>query len=331
MRILLIGGTGNLSTDCATRLRERGDDVALLTRGLSSVPEMFRTLTADRKDLDAMQAACSGFVPEVVVNFLGYEVSDLAVDFAVFAGKIRQYIFISTAAAYAKPPVRLPITEAEPLGNPFWEYAQKKQACEDWLRARPEFPVTIVRPSHTYGPRWFPSIISSAGYTLAARLEAGKPVFAPLNADGVTTPWPLTATSDFAVGLAGLVGNERAVGEVFHITSDEALTWPEIYAETATALGAPSPKVLMIPTEWLCGKFPQLAGPMKGDKANPAIFDNSKLRRFVPGFACRKPFRVGIRESVAWFHAHPEEKTRTINATADALYDDVAAAWSRLA
>ena len=126
MKILFIGGAGNLSTDCAALLQSRGHDVVLLTRGRSPVPRMFQSIIADRKDAAAMRAACSGFVPEVVVNFLGFEPSDLAVDLEVFAGKIRQYIFISTAAAYVKPPTRLPITEAEPLGNRFWDYAQKK-------------------------------------------------------------------------------------------------------------------------------------------------------------------------------------------------------------
>jgi nucleoside-diphosphate-sugar epimerase len=315
MRILLIGGTGNLSADCAARLQQRGHDVALLTRGRSRVPEMFRPLIADRKDAVAMRAACSGFVPEIVVNFLGYEPADLAVDFEVFAGTIRQYIFISTTAAYVKPAARLPITEAEPLGNAYWDYARKKQACEEWLRARPEFPTTIVRPSHTYGPRWFPNIVASASYTLPARLLAGKPLFLP----GHDNPWTLTATGDFAVGLAGLAGNERAIGEAFHITSGETLTWPEIYVETAAALGAPPPNLLRIPLDWLCETFPQLTGPLKGDKANPAIFDNSKIKRFVPEFVCRTPFREGIRESA--------RHTGAVSAEYDALYDAVAAAW----
>ena len=321
MQILFIGGTGNISTDCAARLHARGEEVILLTRGQSHVPEMFRSVKAGRKDAGAMRAACSFFVPEVVVNFLGFETSDLAVDFEVFAGKIRQYIFISTTAAYVKPATKLPITEAEPLGNAFWDYAQKKQACEEWLQKRPEFPVTIVRPSHTYGPRWFPNIVGSASYTLAARLLAGKPLFLP----DFDNPWTLTATSDFAVGLAGLVGNERAIGEAFHITSDETLTWPQIYAETAAALGAPPPNLLRIPIDWLCGRFPQLSGPLKGDKANPAVFDNVKIKRFVPEFGCRKPFRTGIRESVAWAGTNPEQCV--VHAEFDALYDAVAAAW----
>ncbi len=317
MKILFIGGTGNLSTACAARLQQRGDDVTLLTRGRAPVPRGFRSVKADRGDVTALRA----LAPEVVVNFLGYEPSDLAPHREAFAGRIRQYIFISTAAVYVKPPTALPITEREPLGNPFWDYAQKKQACEEWLRAHPDFPVTIVRPSHTYGPRWFPNIVASASYTLAARLLAGQALFLWEH----DNPWTLTAASDFAVGLAGLVGNEAAIGEAFHITSDETLTWPEIYAETAAALGAPPPNIVRIPLDWLCERFPQLAGPLKGDKANPAVFDNAKIKRFVPGFACQTPFRDGIRESVAWAKTHPADVA--VHAEYNALYDVVAAAW----
>lgn len=325
MKVLFIGGTGNLSTDTAALLHLRGHEIIVLTRGRSEVPPAHRAVVADRKDAAAMRATLAGVKPDVVLNFIGYEPADVQTDHAVFGNDIRQYLFISTAAVYAKPPPRLPITEDTPLGNAFWDYAQKKHQCEDWLReqaARTRFPVTIVRPSHTYGPRWFPNVVSSAGYTFAARLESGKPVFVP--GDG-ENPWTLTATSDFAVGLAGLVGNERTIGEAFHITSDEVLTWNQIVAETAAALGVASPRVLKIPTEWICERFPKLIGPLKGDKACPGVFDNAKIKRFVPEFVCRKPFREGIRESVAWFRQHPEKKW--INADADATYDAVTAAW----
>jgi nucleoside-diphosphate-sugar epimerase len=325
MKILFIGGTGNLSTDSAGLLHRRGHEVALLTRGHSPIPPEYQAVVADRKNAAAMQEALHGRMPDVVVNFLGFEPADVQLDHALFAGKVRQYVFISTTAAYAKPTPQLPITEETPLGNPFWDYAQKKEQCENWLREQwraSRFPVTIVRPSHTYSPRWFPNPVSSSGYTLAARLEAGKPVFVP--GDG-TNPWTLTATSDFAVGLAGLIGNEKAVGEAFHITSDEALTWNQIYAETAAALGVNSPRILKIPVEFICRHCPRLTGTVKGDKANPAIFDNSKIKRFVPEFWCRKSFRDGIRESVEWFRQHPDRKV--VNPEADAAFDQVTAAW----
>ena len=325
MKILFIGGNGNLSADCAELLCGRGHEIFILTRGHSPTPPQYRAVVADRKDPAAMNAALSHVAPEVVINFLGYELTDVRLDHALFAGKLRQYVFISTAAAYAKPTPRLPITEETPLGNPFWDYAQKKEQCENWLREQwreSRYPVTIVRPSHTYSPRWFPNPVSSSSYTFAARLEAGKPVFVPGNGEN---PWTLTAASDFAVGLAGLVGNDASIGEECHITSDEALTWNQIYGETAAALGVSSPHVLKIPVEFICRHCPRLTGTVNGDKANPAVFDNSKIKRFVPEFQCRKPFRAGIRESAEWFRQHPDRKQ--VNPEAEAAFDQVITAW----
>jgi nucleoside-diphosphate-sugar epimerase len=322
MNILFIGGTGNISGDCAALLHQRGHKIFVLTRGQSPIPAGYTAVRADHKDAAAVRAAVQGLPVDVVANFIAYDVPDVARDFELFGGRVQQYIFISTTAAYVKPPQRLPLTENEPLGNPYWDYAKKKQDCEDWLRARPEFPVTIVRPSHTYSKRWVPNVVASAGYTLAARFEAGQPVFLPNNGDNL---WTLTATSDFAVGFAGLAGNARAIGEAFHITSDERLPWLEIYGEIAAAAGVHSPVIETIPLEFICDRFPQLIGPLKGDKANPGIFDNTKIKTFVPDFQCRKKFAVGIRESVAWMRQHPAD--RKINAPADELIGHVVAAW----
>ncbi len=319
MRILFIGGTGNISTDCAALLHERGNEISVVTRGKSTVPSGYRAIVADRQDL---RAALAGERFDVVINFLGFDVPEVAADAEVFGGNVGQYVFISSATVYAKPHRQIPITESAPVGNAFSEYAQKKLACEDWLRGQTKLPVTVVRPSHTYSPRWLPNCVSSAGWTFGARLVAGKPVFVP---DDGENRWALTATSDFAIGLAGLAGKEQAIGETFHITSDEALTWNAIYAETAAALGVSLPVIEKIPTEWICERFPQLAAGLKGDKSNPGVFDNAKIKRFVPEFVCRKPFAVGVRESVAWFGAHPAEQT--VNAKSDALFDDVIKAW----
>jgi len=263
----------------------------------------------------------------VAINFSGFEPSDLEADFARLNGVVRQYIFISSATVYAKPPARLPITEEAPLGNAWWDYAQKKLACERWLEARSQesgFPVTIVRPSHTYSQRWIPNPVSSASYTFAARLEQGKPVFVP---DQGESPWTLTAASDFAVALAGLAGNEKTVGEIFQITSDEVLTWNQIYLEIAEALGVSSPNVVKIPTDFICQVAPQLTGNLKGDKSHPGVFDNSKIKRFVPDFECRKPFSVGVRESVAWLRAHPEQQN--LKPDVDETFERVVSAWQK--
>ena len=326
MKILFIGGTGNISTDCAALLHQRGHEISVVTRGNVRVPGEYRSITADRKNLDAMRRALDGVAADVVINFLGYELSDIETDYALFAGKVSQYVFISTAMVYAKPHRQLPITEASPVGNPYSErYAKKKLQCEAWLLERcvaNAFPVTIVRPSHTYSKRWIPNTVASAGYWFAARLEQGKPVFVANDGENL---WTLTATTDFAVGLAGLVGNKKAVGETFHITSDEALTWNQIYAEIAAAVGVQSPVIERIPVDFICERFPETVEPLKGDKAEPGVFDNSKIKRFVPDFICRKPFAVGIRESVAWLKAHPEDQLP--NPKADALVDQIIASW----
>jgi nucleoside-diphosphate-sugar epimerase len=221
----------------------------------------------------------------------------------------------------------LPITEDTPKGNPFWEYAQKKLACEEWLlRARNEtgFPVTIVRPSHTYSKRWVPNPVSSSSYTFAARLEQGKPVFVP---DQGEDPWTLTAASDFAAALAGLLGKPEAIGEAFHITSDEVLTWNQIVAEITAALNVKSPNVVKVPTDFICEVAPQMTGSLKGDKSHPGVFDNSKIKQFVPGFSCSKPFRIGVRESVTWLRQNPEQQN--LSPKVDALCDAVISAWER--
>lgn len=327
MNILFIGGTGNISTDCAALLSSRGHNISVLTRGRTRVPQGYRALSADRKNLDAFRAAIASSDIDVAINFIGFDVPDLEVDFDVLKGKIRQYIFISSATVYSKPPQRLPITEDAPLGNAWWDYAQKKLGCEQWLlqrHASDKFPVTIVRPSHTYSRLWVPNPVSSASYSFAARLEAGKPVFVM---DQGENPWTLTATSDFAVGLAALAGKPEAVGEAFHITSDEVLTWNQIYAEIAAALGVGEAVVEKIPTEFICKSAPHLTGNLKGDKSHPGVFDNSKIKRIVPEFRCSKSFRAGVRESIDWLRKHPEQQN--LNPEVDATIEKVIGEWRK--
>jgi nucleoside-diphosphate-sugar epimerase len=325
MKILFIGGTGNISTSCAALLHRSGHEVTVLNRGRTRAPEGWRALRADRKDAAAMRAALQGVELEVVVNFLGYEPAEVELDFELFNGAVRQYVFISSASVYAKPPPKLPLREDMPLGNPWWDYAQKKVLCEQWLGQQwqsRQFPVTIVRPSHTYSRAWVPNGVSSSSYTFAARLEQGKPVY--VHDDG-ETPWTLTTSADFAAGLAGLLGRTEALGEAFHITSDEVLTWNRIYAEIAEAVGGPPPQIVPVPTDFICGVLPRMVGTLKGDKAHPGVFDNSKIKRFVPGFSCPTTFRDGVRESVVWLRAHPEQQN--LNAKFDAEIEAVLQAW----
>jgi nucleoside-diphosphate-sugar epimerase len=327
MRLLFIGGTGNISADCARALHGRGHEIGVISRGRSEVPAEYRSLRADRKDVGAMRAAVQAFRPDVALDFIAYELSDVQADYELFHDQVRQYVFISSATVYAKPPARLPIAEDAPLGNAFWEYARKKLECEQWLLARwkgDRFPVTIVRPSHTYSKRWIPNPLSSSSYTFAVRLEQGKPVYVP---DGGENPWTLTAASDFAAGLAGLIDNAAALGEAVHITSDEVLTWNQIVAEIAAALDVTTLDLVKIPTDFIGEQAPQMFGTLKGDKAHPGVFDTSKIKRLVPGFVCRKPFRIGVRESVTWLRAHPEDQNR--KPELDALCDQLIGAWRR--
>lgn len=329
MKVLFLGGTGNISAECAALLHRRGHEVGIVSRGRSEVPAEYRAFRADRSDEAAMRAVLREAQPEVVVNFIGYELADVQTDYELFRDAVAQYVFISSTVVYLKPPPRLPLTEDVPQGNDWWDYGQKKIACEQFLRQRREetgFPVTIVRPSHTYSKRWVPNPVSSPSYTFAARLEQGKPVFVP--GDG-ENPWTLTAASDFAVGLCGLLGNPATLGEAFHITSDEVLTWNRIAATIAEALGADSPQIVRVPTDFICQVAPRMTGTLKGDKAHPGVFDNAKIKRFVPDFQCRTPFREGVRASIEWLRAHPEQQN--LNPEVDALCDEVVRAWREAA
>jgi len=324
MTILLFGGTGNLSADCAALIHTQGHGVQIMTRGHNQLPPEYTAFRADRKDLEALRRVVDKAKPDVVVDFIAYDLEDVRIAYECLRGRVRQYVFISSATVYRKPPQQLPITEDTPLGNPYWDYAQRKIACEHWLRARWEqdcFPVTIVRPSHTYSRRWVPNPVSSSSFTFARRIELGLPVFVPDDGESL---WTLTASTDFAAGLAGLLGRADTLGQAFHITSDEALSWNQIVREIADALGVSEPRCLRVPTDLICRVVPQLTGNLKGDKAHPAVFDNTRIKRFVPGFRCRVPFRVGVRESVAWLRSHPEHQN--LNPAVDAMCKAVAAA-----
>jgi nucleoside-diphosphate-sugar epimerase len=327
MNLLFLGGTGNLSSACARACHERGHRITLLTRGHGAAPREYETLVADRKDLPALRAALAGRSFDGVLNFIGFDLAEVQADYELFRGKTGQYVFISSATVYEKPPGSLPIREDAPLGNAWWEYARKKIACEEWLRSRfreEGFPITIIRPSHTYSRQWIPNLVSSAGYSFAARLERGEPVFV---ADRGATPWTLTHADDFAVAVAGLAGCREAIGEAVHITGDEALPWKSIYREIAAALGLDEPQIAEVPTDLICEAAPHLVGNLRGDKIHPAVFDNSKIKRLVPEFHAGKSFTNGIRESVAWMRGHPERQR--LNPQIDATNDAVIAAWRK--
>lgn len=322
MRVLFIGGTGLISTACTRLALERGIDLCLLTRGTQPVPDGATALAADIRDPAGVERALVGQRFDVVVNWVAYTPADVARDMALFRGRVQQYILISSASAYQKPATHHLITEDTPLANPYWEYSRNKIACEDALIAAYRadgFPCTIVRPSLTYGDTQIPLAVNSwqRPYTILARMRQGKPVIVP--GDG-TSLWTITHNSDFAKGLVGLLGHQQAIGHAFHITSDEALTWDQMYAAVARAAGVEA-QIVHIASDFIAACMPDMVGSLLGDKARSAIFDNQKIRRFVPDYCATLPFARGVARSVAWFEADPARQQ--IDAQSDQLWDQL--------
>jgi nucleoside-diphosphate-sugar epimerase len=323
VRVLFIGGTGVISSACSVAAQQAGHDLWLVNRGrspLSPAVPADRTITADATDAAELRAALKGMEWDAVVQWIGFEPGHVAADCETFADA-GQYVFISSASVYEKPPSSWLITERTPASNPLWEYSQQKIACEYVLRAahtRSGFPMTIVRPSHTYGRSQIPSVGGAAKpFTIVDRMRRGAKLLVP--GDG-TSIWTLTHNSDFAKGLVGLLGQPAAIGEDFHITSDEALSWNQIYRLIGAAAGV-EPDLLAVPSDAMVAADPTQLGGLWGDKSNCAVFDNSKLRTVVPAFAATTAFADGIRESVAWFDADParQQTDERANATWDRL------------
>ncbi len=327
MKVLFIGGTGLISS-ASTRLAiARGIDLFLLNRGNQvDIPAGATNLVADIRDQDATARALAGHQFDAVVDWIAYTTADIERDLALFEGKTRQYIFISSASAYQKPLSYHLITEDTPLANPFWDYSRNKIACEErLLRAYREygFPCTIVRPSLTYGDTQIPLVINSwqLPYTAIARMRQGKPLIVP--GDG-TSLWTITHNSDFAKGLVGLLGHQQAIGHAFHITSDEVLTWDQIYAAAAAAAGVEA-KIIHIASDFIVACLPDMTGSLVGDKSGSAVFDNSKIKRFVPDFCATTPFARGIAQTQAWFEADPARQR--IDIEADQQWDRLISAY----
>jgi nucleoside-diphosphate-sugar epimerase len=329
MKVLFIGGTGFISTAVSRLLVARGIDLTLLNRGRRETAHTgVRHLTADVHQAGSAEAVLADERYDVVVDWIAYTVEDIERDLALFRGKTRQFVFISSASAYQKPPATYLITESTPLYNPHWAYSRHKIACEMRLLQayRDEgFPATIVRPSLTYDPN-FPIAIGGWGcYTLADRLLQGRPII--VHGDGASL-WVVTHAEDFARGFAGLLGNEQAVGHAFHITSDEVLTWNQIYTTIADALSV-EPRIVHIPSDFIARVAPNLGAGLLGDKAWSVVFDSSKIKSFVPGFQATIPFRDGIRRTVAWFAA--DQARRRIDERVNAEMDQILAAYGERA
>ncbi len=324
MKILFIGGTGIISSAVAPLALAQGIDLYLLNRGqsLRRLPAGATHLQADVHDDDAVEAVLSGHEFDVVVNWIAYVPDDVTRDIARFRHRTGQYVFISSASAYQIPGSAQPITEGTPLVNPYWRYSQQKIACEDILMQahRTEgFPVTIVRPSHTYDKT---SVPTTAGrYTAMDRLRRGKPLL--IHGDG-TSLWTLTHHRDFAQGFVGLLGHPLAIGEAVHITSDEVLTWNQIHTILARAFGLPE-RFVHVPSTLIHAYDPDLGAGLVGDKASCKVFDNSKIKRLVPAYRAVIPFHQGAAEIAAWYQADP--RRQVVDHAMDQTIDRILAAY----
>ena len=311
MKALLIGGTGTISMAITRLLASKKDwEVYLLNRGSrrAEVPETVRWIQADISDEEAVRQALGGMKFDCVCEFIGFVPAQVQRDIRLFTGRTKQYIYISSASAYHKPAKDYRITEGTALANPYWQYSRDKIACEDILMKayrEHQFPVTIVRPSHTYDNRNVPLGVhgNNGSFQVLKRMLEGKPVI--IHGDG-TSLWTMTHNSDFAVGYVGLMGNPHAIGEAFQITNDETLTWNQIYQAIADALGVEL-KAYHVSSEFLAAVSDyDFTGSLIGDKANSVVFDNSKLKHAVPDFHPTVRFEEGIRDTIANILAHPE-------------------------
>jgi nucleoside-diphosphate-sugar epimerase len=327
MKVLFIGGTGVISSACSRLAVERGIELFHLNRGQRAAsPAGVQALTADIREPAQAQAALAGHRFDVVVDWIAYTVADIERDLALFAGKTNQFIFISSASVYQKPLSHPVITESTPLHNPFWLYSRNKIACEQrLLRAYNDdgFPVTLVRPSYTYDHNFAIALGGGHTYTVIDRLKAGRPLI--VHGDG-TSLWVNTHSDDFARGFVGLLGHDQAIGHAFHITSDEVLTWNQIYATLANAVGVPA-NVVHIASDFIAQVAPDEGDGLLGDKAHSVIFDNSKIKTFVPGFQCAIPLREGFRRALAWFEADPARQR--VDPRINETLDRIIAAYQR--
>ena len=332
MKILFIGGTGLISSACSELAVARGFDLTIMNRSQSGkhpAPDGAHLLVGDvHGHPGALDRLLDGQRFDAVVDWIAFTPADIERDIHLFSGKTGQFVFISSASAYQKPPAHYLIREDSPLENPFWEYSRNKIACEQRLmqeyRER-RFPVTIIRPSLTYGPSQIPLCGASwqHPYTVIDRMKRGKTIIIP--GDG-TSLWTVTWNGDFAKGLVGLLGNPAATGEAYHITSDEVLTWNQIYLETARALGVEL-RIAHISSDLIAAYNPNAVGDLIGDKINSSVFDNSKIKRAVPDFQCEVLWAEGVRRAIAWHEADPARQT--IDEKMNQTWDTIIAAYQR--
>jgi nucleoside-diphosphate-sugar epimerase len=326
MKVLFFGGTGNISLACAAEALRRNMEVFVFQRGKSvhPIPRGAVSLRGDYADPAATRASLEGHRFDVVAQFIGYRPEQVRSDVELLEGRVGQYVFVSSTSVYHKPPSTPWITESTPLHNPFWQYARDKIDCEQALQEAYRlrgFPVTIVRPSHTYADGWIPTSLGSRDYTVARRILEDRPIV--VHGDG-TSLWALMHAEDFARAFVGLFGNHRAIGEAFQITSEELLSWNQIYETLAFALGR-SARIVHVSSEAIAASMPERGASLLGDKTHSMIYDNTKIRRFVPGFQAVIPYHEGLARSLAWFDADPSRKV--VNAEMDRDMDALVERW----
>jgi nucleoside-diphosphate-sugar epimerase len=328
MKVLFIGGTGTISTACTALAAERGIELYLLNRGQRAVdvPLGVQVLRGDiNEDPAGVASLLADHAFDSVVNWIVFTQEQLERDIELFSGRVGQYVFISSASAYQKPITHHRISEGTPLANPYWAYSRNKIACEERLMLEYRqggFPMTIVRPSHTYGPASLPTAVGG-GPTVVARMRAGKKVI--VHGDGESL-WVMTHNTDFAKAFVGLLAHPKSIGHAFQITSDEVLTWNQIYAMIGRACGA-EPQMVHIPSDLINHIDPQTGAGLLGDKACSVVFDNSKVRELVPDYVATTPFARGVEECIAWFDAEPGRLQ--VDPEKDAMMDRVIAAYER--
>ncbi len=332
MKLLFIGGTGLLSSACSELAVARGHELFLLNRSISTKHPTPKGTAVLQADIHADEALLAGLLAghrfDAVVDFIAFTANDVERDIRLFKDRTDQFVFISSASAYQKPPKNYLITEETPLENPFWEYSRNKITGERRLMQayhHDGFPVTIIRPSLTYGVSQTALIGASweHPYTVIDRMKRGGKVIIP--GDG-SSLWVMTWNGDFAKGLVGLLGNQKAIGEAFTITSDEVLAWNQIFLEVYRALGV-EPNIVHISSDFIIAHDPEKLGTLTGDKANSVVFDNSKIKHFVPDFICEVDWAEGCRRSLAWFD---EDKSRqTIDGEMNRTWDKIIAAYEK--
>lgn len=311
MKVLFIGGTGTISSAITRSLIEKGEDLYLLNRGNRNdefKDKVKQIIVKDVNDEEELKNAIGNQTFDVVCDFIGFVVPQLERDYRVFAGRTKQFMYISSASAYNKPCMDYVITEATTLANPYWQYSRDKIACEEYLMKQYRengFPVTIIRPSHTYCEREVPMGVhgKKGSFQVIKRMMEGKPVI--IHGDG-TSLWTMTHNSDFAKGFIGLMGNPHAIGEAFQITNDETLTWNQIYKTIADVLNVEF-KPYYVSSRFLADVSDyDYEGGLIGDKSNSVVFNNAKLKRAVPGLNMNVRFEQGIKMTLEYILSHPE-------------------------